>query len=104
VRELVFIALVLACPLMMIVMMRGHGHGGHAGEIGGRHDHSNASSEPKAAGLRPRRDEVPGGGTRLDSRKRHDPVLLLARLRAAVRRGGAGGMTVTGRPRARKLH
>ena len=27
-RELLFIAVVLACPLMMILMMRG-GHGGH---------------------------------------------------------------------------
>lgn len=30
-REVLVIALVLACPLMMIMMMRGgHGHGGHA--------------------------------------------------------------------------
>lgn len=26
-RELLLIALVLACPLMMMFMMRGHGHG-----------------------------------------------------------------------------
>ena len=28
-RELLVIGLVLACPLMMVWMMRGHGHGGH---------------------------------------------------------------------------
>jgi hypothetical protein len=32
-RELLVVVLVLACPLMMILMMRGgHGHGGHAHE------------------------------------------------------------------------
>lgn len=58
-KELLFIALVLACPLMMIVLMRGHGHGAHAGRIGGRHDHGAPSSEPKsAAELRGQRDEL----------------------------------------------
>ena len=58
-RELLFIALVLACPLMMILMMRGHGHGGHAGQIGSRHDQGDTSSEPKsAAELRRQRDEL----------------------------------------------
>ena len=33
-KELLFIALVIACPLMMILMMRGYGHGGHAGRSG----------------------------------------------------------------------
>jgi Protein of unknown function (DUF2933) len=28
-RELLFVFLVLACPLMMVLMMRGHGKGGH---------------------------------------------------------------------------
>jgi Protein of unknown function (DUF2933) len=28
-REVLFIAPVLACPLMMLLMMRGHGHSGH---------------------------------------------------------------------------
>jgi hypothetical protein len=48
VRELLFIALVLACPLMMIWMMRGHGH-----------DQGDTSSEPRsAAELRRQRDEL----------------------------------------------
>lgn len=29
-RELIPFILIAACPLMMIFMMRGHGHGGHA--------------------------------------------------------------------------
>lgn len=58
-KELLFIALVLACPLMMMLMMRGHGHDAHAGRIGGRHDHGDTSSEPKsAAELRRQRDEL----------------------------------------------
>lgn len=58
-RELLFIALVLVYPLMMIVMMRGHGHRGHAGHIRGRHDHGDTSFEPKsAAELRRQRDEL----------------------------------------------
>lgn len=58
-KELLFIALVFACPLMMILMMRGHGHGGHAGRIGGRQDHGDPSSEPRSsAELRRQRDEL----------------------------------------------
>jgi hypothetical protein len=58
-KDVLFIALVLACPLMMILMMRGHGPGGHAGQIGGRHGHGDISSEPKsAAELRRQRDEL----------------------------------------------
>jgi hypothetical protein len=38
-RELLFIALVLACPVMMVLMMRGgHVHGGHAGDGVGYHE------------------------------------------------------------------
>jgi DUF2933 family protein len=55
VRELLFITLVLACPLMMIWMMRGHGHASH---VGGRHDRGDTSSETKsAAALRRQRHE-----------------------------------------------
>jgi hypothetical protein len=58
-RELLFIALIFACPLMMIWMMRGHGHGGDTSHIGGRDDHGHTSSEPKsAAELRRQRDEL----------------------------------------------
>lgn len=50
-RELLLIALIVACPLMMMWMMRGgHGHGG-----------SHDSSEPKSiAELRRERDELEG--------------------------------------------
>jgi hypothetical protein len=55
--------LILACPLMMILMMRGgHGHsGGHAGHRGGLHDGHDHASEPEPDStqeLRRRRDEV----------------------------------------------
>jgi len=44
-KELLFIALVLACPLMMVLMMRGHGHGGHAhGHGGGGNEHRDLRS------------------------------------------------------------
>ena len=36
--QYLFLLLVLACPLMMIFMMRGHGHGGH-GQSEGRTGH-----------------------------------------------------------------
>lgn len=29
-----FFLLILACPLMMMFMMRGHGHGGHSADVG----------------------------------------------------------------------
>ena len=52
-RELLVIALVLACPLMMIMMMRGgHGHGRHGGH--GR----DAASGGTTDDLRRRRDEL----------------------------------------------
>ena len=51
-NELLFIAFVLACPLMMILMMRGHGHGS-------RHHHADTSCEPRSvAELRRQRDEL----------------------------------------------
>jgi hypothetical protein len=52
-RELFFIALVLACPLMMIFMMRsGHGHGAvHRG-------HEPDQSPASIPDLRRRRDEL----------------------------------------------
>ncbi len=78
---LFLLLLVLACPLLMLFMMRGsHGHGGHAQGHGGcSHDHDNGSSEPKSAAVLHReRDELerlieereaeeatpPGGGRR----------------------------------------
>ncbi len=36
--NLLVFAMVLACPLMHLFMMRGHGHGGHGGH-GGHQDH-----------------------------------------------------------------
>jgi hypothetical protein len=61
-REVLFIALVLACPLMMIWMMRGgHGHGGHAshdgGVHGGHHDGTDAK-DVSTQDLRRQRDEL----------------------------------------------
>lgn len=50
-KELLFIAIVLACPLMMVLMMRGgHGHGGHA--------HRADREEESGAELRRERDEL----------------------------------------------
>lgn len=54
-RELLFLLLVLACPLAMFFMMRGgHGHGGHG------HTASARSDEPwlSAGELRRRRGEL----------------------------------------------
>ena len=60
-RELLFIALVLACPLVMVFMMRGgHGHGGnsHAGGChnadGAGYEHDDVSTDD----LHRRRDQV----------------------------------------------
>jgi len=55
-----FLLLVLACPLMMMWMMRGgHGHGGHGHSEGDRHDHSDGPAEREsAAELRRQRDEL----------------------------------------------
>jgi hypothetical protein len=60
-REVLFIALALACPLMMIFMMRGHGHGSSAGGQSGRHGGHNeelGSTASSAEELRRRRDEL----------------------------------------------
>lgn len=49
-RELFLILLLLACPLMMLVMHRGHGHGSHArGAVG---------DDTSTRDLRRRRDEL----------------------------------------------
>lgn len=51
-RELLFIAVVLACPLMMILMMRGgHGHGGS-------HDHDAKPRGASTEELRRQREEL----------------------------------------------
>jgi hypothetical protein len=64
-RELLLIALVLACPLMMIFMMRGHGHGhgsSASGPTGPHSEHSpGTAEEPReqtADELRRRRAEL----------------------------------------------
>ena len=66
-RELLLIALIVACPLLMMWMMRGgHGHGGHAdgghahGHDGcGGHGHSDSSaSNASTDDLRRQRDEL----------------------------------------------
>ena len=49
----VFLLLVLACPLLMWLMMRGgHGHGGHA------HGHAHAHGPASLNDLRRRREEL----------------------------------------------
>ncbi len=60
VRELLFIALIVACPLRMIWMMRGHGHGGHAHghAVGSGHGPGDTSSEKSTGELRRQRDEL----------------------------------------------
>ena len=54
-----FLLLILACPLMMVLMMRGgHGHGGH-GHGGHSHGSHDQASEPVSIeDLRYRRDEL----------------------------------------------
>jgi hypothetical protein len=54
-RELLIIAFVLACPLMMVLMMRGghgHSHGAHG------HGDGEAATARTAAELRRERDEL----------------------------------------------
>jgi hypothetical protein len=55
-KELLFIALVLACPLMMMLMMRGHGHGGHGTHSD--HAHDRQAHHASTDELRRRRDEL----------------------------------------------
>ena len=61
-REVLFIALVLACPLMMIFMMRGgHGHGvqaGHGGGCHGGYDDGSSTKDASTQELRRQRDEL----------------------------------------------
>jgi hypothetical protein len=57
--------LILACPLMMVFMMRGM-HGGHGGNADGQahghggcgHGHSDRAASPSLDELRRRRDEL----------------------------------------------
>lgn len=44
-----FFLLILACPLIMMFMMRGHGHGGHGDGDGG--DTAHAGHEPATDSL-----------------------------------------------------
>jgi hypothetical protein len=58
VGTLIVVPLVLACPLMMLFMMRGMGHGAsHQDED----DHGAAPAPPEQRG---RRSDGPGGGRR----------------------------------------
>ena len=47
-------AIILACPLMHVFMMRGHGdHGAHGGQSGGDHAaHASGAQKPAAGGTR----------------------------------------------------
>jgi hypothetical protein len=57
-----FVLLVLACPLMMMFMMRGgRGHGGQGGHAGGSHGGHGQEPEPRETStddLRRQRDEL----------------------------------------------
>lgn len=57
---LLFLLLILACPLMMVWMMRGHGHSGHAAHGAGRgHVHGDADETSGSLDeLRRRRTEL----------------------------------------------
>ena len=61
-----FFLLILACPLMMMFMMRGgHGHGGHAHNAG-------VSGPSSLEELRRRRDELDAQIAAHDDRKEFD--------------------------------
>ena len=74
--NLFFLLLILACPLMMIWMMRGHGHGGHGagGQQGGGCGHGghSKSDEPSVGELRRQRAELDGRIEALEQGERPD--------------------------------
>ncbi len=59
-NELLILALVLACPLMMLWMMRGHHHGvqGGDGDVGGSDTCDTSIEARSTAELRCQRDEL----------------------------------------------
>src|SRR6266540_4171949 len=70
-----FLLLVLACPLMMMLMMRGaHGHGGghagHAGGCQGGHGDEPQQRETPTDDLHRRRDEL---DRLIEEREQNDP-------------------------------
>lgn len=91
-RELLFLLLLLACPLAMFFMMRsGHGHGGHS------HTSSASGSDhqpPSVSALRRRRAEL---DRLIDERERAEaPVASEATsLRAANDRESPGRVSKT---------
>lgn len=73
-NELLFLLLILACPLAMFLMMRGgHGHGGH--------DHGGHSHTASANGC----DEQPLSAEELRRRRRELDRLIEEQERAAAR-------------------
>ena len=82
-REVLVATLVLACPVMMIWMMRGHGHGhGHgAGDHG--QGHHNGYSAASIDELRRQRDELDRAiaereRSERDEQHEHDPTITQA--------------------------
>ena len=57
-RTLILLLIVLACPLMMIFMMRGHGHGAPSGHAGRGHSGHDREEPVSVDDLRRRRDEL----------------------------------------------
>jgi hypothetical protein len=50
-------ALLLACPLMMLFMMRGHGHGGHQHDAGDQAPEIDRAADSEPSGPTGRRDK-----------------------------------------------